>query len=432
MGTNYPTALDNITRPSAGQTLAAGQHSQRHDDESDAIEALEAKVGVNGSTDAASIDKRVSVLEGSIGFSGLASAVVVTPTGNIAATNAQTALAELDTEKVAYAQTTTASMSFVVDEDTMVSDLATKVPTQQSTKAYVDTHIAATPGAHAATAVSYDHSASGLAAVDVQAAVDELQVALTGGGIPATLIDAAWDLIVGTADNTAGRLAKGADGTVLGVSGGALSYLDPRRIPMTVNAQVGTTYTFALTDTWVTLNNAAAVTATVPTNASVAYPVGSVVNLGALGAGQVTVAPAGGVTLRTSSTLKLRTQYSGATLIKLGTDEWLLVGDLEPLGQVINAQVGTTYGFLITDAWKMVTLTNASPITATLPSNASVPYPVGTHIDAAQYGAGQVTFAITTDTLHGTPTVKTRAQYSPVTLIKVATTEWLLAGDLSP
>lgn len=38
--------------------------------------------------------------------------------------------------------TTTASMSFVVDEDDMTSDSATKVPTQQSTKAYVDTQVA--------------------------------------------------------------------------------------------------------------------------------------------------------------------------------------------------------------------------------------------------------------------------------------------------
>ena len=38
--------------------------------------------------------------------------------------------------------TTTASMSFVIDEDNMVSDLATKIPTQQSVKAYVDSQVA--------------------------------------------------------------------------------------------------------------------------------------------------------------------------------------------------------------------------------------------------------------------------------------------------
>ena len=39
---------------------------------------------------------------------------------------------------VMNSDTSTASMSFVVDEDNMVSDSATKVPTQQSVKAYVD------------------------------------------------------------------------------------------------------------------------------------------------------------------------------------------------------------------------------------------------------------------------------------------------------
>jgi len=43
---------------------------------------------------------------------------------------------------VMEADTTTASMSFVVDEDNMVSDLATKVPTQQSVKAYADLKVA--------------------------------------------------------------------------------------------------------------------------------------------------------------------------------------------------------------------------------------------------------------------------------------------------
>lgn len=42
------------------------------------------------------------------------------------------------TARVTYAETTTASMSFVIDEDNMSSNLATKVPTQQSVKAYVD------------------------------------------------------------------------------------------------------------------------------------------------------------------------------------------------------------------------------------------------------------------------------------------------------
>jgi len=97
-----------------------------------------------------------------------------------------------------------------------------------------------------------------------------------------------------------------------------------------VNAQTGTTYTLALTDVAkiVTLSNAAAITLTVPANATVAFPTGTQLVLAQLGAGQVTVSPAGGVTVNCyQSGTKLSGQYAAATLIKLGTDSWLMVGN---------------------------------------------------------------------------------------------------------
>ena len=101
-------------------------------------------------------------------------------------------------------------------------------------------------------------------------------------------------------------------------------------IRYTINAQTGTTYTLALTDEnkLVTLNNAAAITLTVPTNATVAFPVGARVDVAQTGAGQVTIAGAGGVTVTASPTLKFRAQGSAVSLIKLATDSWLATGDL--------------------------------------------------------------------------------------------------------
>lgn len=98
---------------------------------------------------------------------------------------------------------------------------------------------------------------------------------------------------------------------------------------LTLNAQTGTTYTLVLSDSAkvVTLNNASAIALTVPTNASVAFAIGAQVNLVQLGAGQVTVGGAS-VTLRSQgSKLKLNGQYSAATLLKINTDEWVLVGN---------------------------------------------------------------------------------------------------------
>jgi len=79
----------------------------------------------------------------------------------------------------------------------------------------------------------------------------------------------------------------------------------------------------------VTLTNASPITLTVPPNSSVAFPVGANITIIALGAGQVTVAEGSGVTIRSAgSDLKLTEQYSTATLIKIATDTWLLVGDI--------------------------------------------------------------------------------------------------------
>jgi len=98
----------------------------------------------------------------------------------------------------------------------------------------------------------------------------------------------------------------------------------------------------------------------------------------------------------------------------------------------INAQTGTTYTTVLADQSKLVTLNNGSAITLTIPANSSVAYPVGTKIDFAQLGAGQVTFAGASGvTVNSTPTLKLRAQYSGASCIKTATDTWLLVGDLA-
>ena len=97
------------------------------------------------------------------------------------------------------------------------------------------------------------------------------------------------------------------------------------------NAETGTTYTLALTDVAkvVTLSNAAAITLTVPPEASVAWPAGTTIVLAALGAGTVTVAEGSGVTINSAGdAVEIGAQYGVATLLKTGTDTWLLFGNL--------------------------------------------------------------------------------------------------------
>lgn len=110
------------------------------------------------------------------------------------------------------------------------------------------------------------------------------------------------------------------------------TYLPPLAAPasMGINTQSGTTYTLVLTDAnkLITLNNSSSITVTVPTNASVPFPIGSAINLTALGNGIVSVTNAGGVSIGSTPGLNLRTQYSTASLVKIATDSWLLTGDL--------------------------------------------------------------------------------------------------------
>ena len=98
-----------------------------------------------------------------------------------------------------------------------------------------------------------------------------------------------------------------------------------------LNAQTGTTYTLAATDAGdlVTLTNASAITLTVPTNASVPFAIGTQITITRAGSGSLTVAGDVGVTVNSADGfLKLRTQWSSGTLIKLNTNSWILIGDL--------------------------------------------------------------------------------------------------------
>ena len=81
-------------------------------------------------------------------------------------------------------------------------------------------------------------------------------------------------------------------------------------------------------DSMIEMNSASATTVTIPTNAAVAFPIGTSLDVLRVGAGAVDVAAAGGVTVNATPGLKLRAQWSSATLIKRATDTWVLVGDL--------------------------------------------------------------------------------------------------------
>ena len=98
-----------------------------------------------------------------------------------------------------------------------------------------------------------------------------------------------------------------------------------------INAQTGTTYTTVLADDGklVTCDNASPIALTIPPNSSVAYGIGTQINIAQLGAGQVTITAGAGVTLNSAGAkLKLSAQYAVATCVKTDTNTWFVVGNL--------------------------------------------------------------------------------------------------------
>ena len=105
-------------------------------------------------------------------------------------------------------------------------------------------------------------------------------------------------------------------------------------VAFTLNAQTGATYTAVSTDQYqvlVTMSNASANAFKIPTNASVAFAVGTVITVMNIGAGLTTISAVtsgtttvlSGGTVAASPTLA---QYKSAACIKTGTDTWYVVG----------------------------------------------------------------------------------------------------------
>jgi hypothetical protein len=164
--------------------------------------------------------------------------------------------------------------------------------------------------------------------------------AVTNAGNPNTVIagalaDMVWDTTNGILwiCTTAGIAAAAVwtQATFSLLSGVAVAPGSLRSFrPLGPNTYTGTTYTFALTDanTFIGASNAAAQTFTVPLNATAAFPVGTEIELAQLGAGKLTIAATGGVTINPAATLSAANQYAVMRLKKIATDTWILSGSI--------------------------------------------------------------------------------------------------------
>jgi hypothetical protein len=196
------------------------------------------------------------------------------------------------------------------------------------------------------TFATLDKAAVGLSNVDntsdadkpvstaTQTALDAKQATITGA---ATTIDTE-DLTVSRAlvSDGSGKVAvSDVTATELGYLDGVTSavqtQVDAKTAKLITTNRQTASYTLVLSDAdkLVEMNVATANDLTIPLNSSVAFATGTQILLAQYGAGQTTIVPTSGVTVRSNGAkLKLNVQYSGATLIKIDTDEWYLFGDI--------------------------------------------------------------------------------------------------------
>ena len=108
----------------------------------------------------------------------------------------------------------------------------------------------------------------------------------------------------------------------------------------------------------------------------------------------------------------------------------LKVDSLTPISQKTASYTLSS----LTERDDLIEMGSASAITLSIPTDATLNYPIGTSIDILQTGAGQVTIAAVTPgttTVNATPGLKLRTTWSSCTLFKRAANTWVVYGDLT-
>jgi len=197
----------------------------------------------------------------------------------------------------------------------------TRAVTPAGVKAVADTKMSvpfADPNAD--RIVFWDDSAGAFAALSVGGALRLLGTQLD---IPTAAV------------GTSGAIQVASDSSIpLGINSSdavtAAGLLTVRGRYVDVNAQTGTTYAPILTDRGkiVTLNNAGAITVTLPSDATTAFPVGTQIDFAVIGAGMATFVAGSSATVNATPSAITRAQYSSVSAIKYAANTWLIVGDL--------------------------------------------------------------------------------------------------------
>jgi hypothetical protein len=165
----------------------------------------------------------------------------------------------------------------------------------------------------------------------------------------------------------------------------------------------------------------------------------SLSKLAASSAGNVVIYNGSGVAAATPVSGDISISSSGVSAINSGV---VVNADISTSADIDLSKLNVTtidtkvssYVLVLSDRYKVIETNSGSANTVSVPTNASVAFPIGTQITIVQYGAGKTQMVASspgTTTIRSTPGTFLRARYSSATLIKRATDEWYLFGDLS-
>jgi hypothetical protein len=215
---------------------------------------------------------------------------------------------------------------YLYGNDNEWTEIGAQIENLEVTTAKID-NLAVTEGKIANGAVTSDKLAGGIALSKLASGSAAQLVVHNASGVP-TATTISGDVTVNSSGVTA--IASGAvvDADISPSAGIALTKV----ADITISNKQTSPYLIALGDknSIIEMQLAGANIVNVPTNASTAFPIGTVINIVQYGEGktQVVASTPGTTNIRATPGAYLRARYSTASLIKRATDEWYLIGDL--------------------------------------------------------------------------------------------------------